>query len=297
MGEQTSPADLLQNWLQRHLHGDAAAWLDEALASLADDSSDRQFFKLFSFVTRKIGKDDLPLGEDDLKSADAARPGWDPRLWSTDQAARVLLLLRSETDPAKFFTRAEQLFITSDVGEAVALYRGLPLYPGQKQFAARGAEGIRTNMKGIFEAVAHRNPFAKEQFDENAWNQMVLKALFIESPLWPIQGLDERANPTLARMLVDYAHERWAAHRSVSPELWRCVGPYADDTALDDLAKVLAKGSEKEQQAAALALASCPDERAKESLSKQAGLATAVSHGELTWNSLMGQIGYNCERP
>ena len=40
-------------------------------------------------------------------------------------------------------------------------------------------------------------------------------------------------------MLRDYAHERWAAGRPVAPELWRCVGPFAEGAALDDLARVL----------------------------------------------------------
>jgi hypothetical protein len=57
-------------------------------------------------------------------------------------------------------------------------------------------------MKPVFEAVAHRNPYPQETFAEDAWNQMVVKAFFIGSTLWSIQGLDERANPRLARMLV-----------------------------------------------------------------------------------------------
>ena len=67
--------------------------------------------------------------------------------------------------------------------ELVAFYRGLPLYPDQPRYALRAAEGMRTNMKGVFEAVAHRNPYPGEQFPEPAWNQMVLKALFVGSPL------------------------------------------------------------------------------------------------------------------
>ena len=71
-------------------------------------------------------------------------------------------------------------------------------------------------------------------------------------------GIDERANPKLAQMLVDFAHERWAASRLVSPELWRCVGPFADDAMLADLQRVLSTGTDVERKAAALALASCP---------------------------------------
>jgi hypothetical protein len=281
-----SPDSLLEQWLARQLTGGPAVWLRESIATLAGDRSDRTFFKLFGLVPRKLGKEDLQLAADDLQQADSARRGWNPRLWSVDQAARVLILLRSESDSQKLFTRSEQLFATADMGELVALYRGLPLYPEQSLYAKRGSEGIRTNMRPVFEAVAHFNPFPREQFDEAAWNQMVLKALFIGTPLWPIMGLDERANPTLATMLVNYAHERWAAHRTVSPELWRCVGPFADEAVLDDLQKVYASNDEREWQAAALAIAKCPQPRAKELFSVEAKLGRSFDAANVTWDSI-----------
>ena len=125
---------------------------------------------------------------------------------------------------------------------------------------------MRSSVKPIFEAVAHRNPYPAEFFDEGAWNQMVLKALFIDSTLAPIQRLDERANPDLAEMLIDYAHERWAAGRPVSAELWRCVGPYAGERALADLERVLSTGTPEERAAAKAALVACPLPRARELL-------------------------------
>ncbi len=283
----TSEIDLLQTWLDRQLAGEAKSWLRDSLSTLAEDHSDRTFYKLFGFVPRKIGKDDLQLAADDLADAADARPAWNPAGWSVDQAGRLLLLLRSEADSQKLFARIEQLCITADVGEQVALYRGLPLYPEPSLYVMRGAEGIRTNIRSVFEAVAHRNPFPREQFGEEAWNQMVLKALFIESPLWPMQGLDERANATLAVMLVDYAHERWAASRAVSPELWRCVGPHANEQALDDLQRVLSDGNEREQHAAALALASCPSPRAKELLKTAGEFSAGIRDGSITWEAIV----------
>jgi hypothetical protein len=281
-----SPVELLEHWLSRQLVGEAAAWLSDALDTIERDATDRTFYKLFGFVPRKLGKDDLQLSADDLQQATQVRPGWDPHLWSVDQAARVLLLLRSERDADKLFTRCEQLFTTADVGELVALYRALPLYPQPSLYAKRGSEGIRTNIRPVFEAVAHFNPFPREEFDEAAWNQMVLKALFIGTPLWPIQGIDERANATLATMLVNYAHERWAAHRTVSPELWRCVGPFADEAVLNDLQKVLASDDEREWQAAELALASCPHPRAKEILSVARKLQRSIDAGKVNWETI-----------
>ena len=283
-----NPTDLLHSWLQRQLPGDASMWLADALSTLATDDSDRTFYKLFGFVPRKLGKDDLQLTEGDLAAAIAARGRWNPSGLSVDQAARLLLLLRSRSDPNELFARSEQLFLTADVGETVALYRGLPLYPQPSLYIKRGAEGIRTNIKSAFEAVAHRNPFPREQFDEGAWNQMVLKALFIESSLSPIDGLDERANPELAGMLVDFAHERWAAGRAVPAELWRCVGPHADERAIADLAKVLSDGSEREQQAAALALSASHAAAAREALASSPELAQGVKTGDITWEAVIG---------
>jgi hypothetical protein len=278
-----SSGQLLHEWLTRQLTGEAAAWLRDALAAIEADNSDRNFYKLFGLAPRKVGKDDLQLSADDLKQADAARTGWDPHLWSVDQAARVLILRRSQSDPQKLFLRAEQLFVTADVGELAALYRGLPIYPQQALYVKRAAEGIRTNIRPVFEAVAHFNPFPREEFDELAWNQMVLKAQFIGTPLWPIQGLDERANPTLATMLVNYAHERWAAHRPVSPELWRCVGPFADEAVLSDLQRVLESENEREHQAAALAIAACPHPRAREIMAVETKLARDMDASHMIW--------------
>jgi hypothetical protein len=141
-------------------------------------------------------------------------------------------------------------------------------------------------MQPIFEAVAHRNPFPMEQFDENAWNHMVLKALFIGSKLAPIQGLDERANPRLMRMLCDYAHERWAAQRPVAAELWRCVGPHADAAAIDDLARVLGAGETLQRQAAALALSAARHPDAERHLRGVPDLSEAVRTQKVTWTDI-----------
>jgi hypothetical protein len=140
-------------------------------------------------------------------------------------------------------------------------------------------------MRAVFEAVAHRNPYPAERFPEATWNQMVLKALFVGSALAPIQGLEERQNPTLARMLCDYAHERWAAGRPVSPDLWRCVGRFADDAALADLGRVLAQGNPRERGAAALALTDCPRAEARTLLRAHPDLASALAEGRLAWTT------------
>ena len=113
---------------------------------------------------------------------------------------------------------------------------------------------------------------------------MVLKALFIDSQLWPIQGIDERANAELAGILCDYAHERWAAHREVTPELWRCVGPYAQGTMLEDLQYVLEDNNELQQKAALLALLACPTTDHKELATRHPNWCKEIESGVLNWD-------------
>ena len=281
-----TPRELLVRWLVRQLSPEAMTWLEKSFAQLRTSGKDADLYMAVSLAARKAGKADLALSEADVRDAQAARAGWDPRGWSADQAARVALLLSLDNDPGRLSRCLDQLCITADVSELAAFYRGLPLYPDPARYLARATEGLRTNMKNVFEAIAHRNPYPSEQFPEAAWNQMVLKAVFIGLALWPIANLDRRANAALARMLRDYAHERWAAGRPVSPELWRCVGPHANEAMLQDLEKVLGQGTEPERKAAALALHASRDPAAAALLRHSPELARAAAAGELNWQNL-----------
>jgi hypothetical protein len=277
---------LLRTWLQERLAPAQLTWLETELAKLAAGRA-RDLEILFGLLPRRLGKADLQLAPPDLAAAASARPGWDPRGWTVDEAARILALLEfAAAAPDRFVDAFMQLCRTAEVSEAVALYRGLPLYPSPEKLEWQAGEGLRTSMRSVFEAIAHRSPYPKETFSEERWNHMVLKALFIGSPLAPIQGLDERRNPTLARILADYAHERWAAGRPVTPELWRCIGPFAEGDLIDDLARVAKSAEGAERRAAALALSVSPDRRAPALLEALPAETTLLKTGSLSWDNL-----------
>jgi len=277
---------LLRDWLRRQLDATQNGWLDAQLAALAEDPSDGTLHIALGLVPRRLGKADLALSEADFAAAERALPGWKPQGWSLTDAARILLLASLPRAGKPFAERFRALCETADVAEAIALYRGLPLYPEPAALEAQVGEGLRSNVKAVFEAIAHHNPYPRQVFDQHRWNHMVLKALFIGSRLAPVEGLDERANAELARIMCDFAHERWAAGRPVPFEIWRCVGPFADDAAIRDLARVLSGGEDVERRAAALALSVCPDENAGKLLSGVPALSNEIASKKLTWATL-----------
>ncbi|XSG82130.1 MAG: EboA domain-containing protein [Methyloligella sp. ZOD6] len=278
---------LLRGWLQSRLDAEQNAWLDERIDRVKSANSIAQLGMAVGLVPRKLGKADLALSDSEYAEAQELRAGLDPSGWSIDQTARILLILTSfQGDEDAFAEGLNKLFATGEIGEHIAILRGLPLYPAADRLVPLAGEGLRSNMQPVYEAVAHQSPYPAEAFDQNRWNHMVLKALFIDSRLAPIQQLDERRNQELAEMLIDYAHERWAAGRRILPELWRCVGPYARPGDIADLEKVLREGDETERKAAALALSESPLPEAAEALKTAPDLAEKIRAGETTWQDI-----------
>jgi hypothetical protein len=221
--------DVLQVWLTQRVTQDALKWLDTKYEEIAIGANVRVFFAAFSAVPRYTGKQDLNLTNQDLEAAAKVCKGWFPNNWTLDQAARILLLQALPSENADVYLQTlDQLFNAVDMGELIALYQALPLLPHPEKFQKRAAEGIRSNITAVFNAIALNNPYPSLYLDNLAWNQMVLKALFVSSPLNQIQGLQQRANPQLSQMLTDYASERQAAKRTVPPEIWELV-KYGND--------------------------------------------------------------------
>lgn len=287
-----TPATLLVEWIVRRGSHDALAWFEDTRANLSRDLSPRAFAAAFGSASRRVGKTDLMLQQADLVAAETARRNWRPAGMTIDQAARIVLLLDAAETAEGFVDRLKHLAGTADLGELAAIYKGLPLYPHPQTLVPFAIDGLRTAMAPVFEAVAQDNPFPSDHFSQDAWNNMVLKALFIGSALHPIIGLDRRWNAELADMLVAYAHERRAARRPIPPELWRGVGRFADASTIDDLAALLVDGDALSQKASALALSESPDEAAARALASRRDLAEAVALGEIEWSDVYQRTPY-----
>jgi hypothetical protein len=206
--------------------------------------------------------------------------------WTSLQVARTYLILKLPLVKEKWFKTINQLFETGDLYEQQALFAALPILPFQDELISRAIDGLRTNISLVFDAIALNNPFPATFFPESNWNQMVLKAIFMQRPLYRIQALDKRRNPALASIARDFAHERWAAGREVMPELWRLVSPFIDDSIQKDLEKVLSTNDTLQINAAILAIHESDFEPAKKLVANFPEISKGIEREEITWEAI-----------
>lgn len=256
-----SAIDLLRGWLKARLSETAFAWFDTELSGLRSHPDQGRWFKALGLAPRKIGKADLKPTADECLAAQALRRGLDPTDWSVDQTARIVFTLAFyRPDDASFAHQVSLLVDTSEINELLAVFRGFALFPQPQALEPKAREAIRSTMRPVYEAMAHRNPYPLEFFDEAAWNQMIVKAFFLDSSIWQIQGVDERHNTDLSIMSIKLVQERWAAGRFIAPEIWRCAVPFATPEGVAVILEALAgKASAPETQVIAKVCLSQPD--------------------------------------
>jgi len=140
------------------------------------------------------------------------------------ELARIYLLIKiTHKFEQEYEYIIKNLFDTADNNELIALYKSLVFLPDPKKFLFRAYEGVRSNNTSIFNSIALNNTYPLNFFDENSWNQLILKAFFIESDVKQIIGVEKRINPKLINMLIDFANERSKAGRTVNPELFNLI--------------------------------------------------------------------------
>ena len=274
---------VIQEITRSNISSEAWNWLHEKLGLTETPAINAAF----SLMPRKTGKDIIKFESSDAEIIYEIKPGYSVKGWTADRLCRVCFLMHLDsTDKEKYFKSIENLFLAAEMTELVALYSALPLLDHPEIWKMRCAEGIRSNIATVLEAIMYGNPYPAKHLDEKAWNQLVLKAFFTEKDVNKIYGFDNRANSELALILSDYAHERWAAGRSVNPLLWRATSKFINERILKDLQKVFEEGGELEKKAAALTIYNSGSAEAMEVLSKYPDLLEEIENGQLGWSEV-----------
>ena len=286
MASASEIINFLKTLIEKNAEEKSISWLTQKVEQVQNSGTNSAFFLAFSQASRFFKKDSLTLSEVEKNQAVSLVEGFEPAYWNVLQAARTILLLSYPQEKERWFEVVNQLFETADMNEQQALYAALPVLPFPEDLLPRAIDGCRTNMTLVFDAIALNNPYPATYFPEANWNQLVLKAVFMQRPLYQIQKLDERRNPALADIASDFAHERWAAGRSVMPELWRLVVPFVNEKFMPDLKKVVESEDQMTVEAGLLALYQCDSELAKQLLKSRCEEVMAIEYGEITWKKI-----------
>ena len=298
-----SKARVLAGLLAPRLDARATAWLAEQRAVLGAPGGSGRLAPLVAAASRYAPRGPLSPTAAERAAAAAACTGWNPERWSVLEAVRVALVLACAEAhdgaphggaASDFPAVLEDTFRFADEGELCALYRSLQLLPRGERFAWRAGEGCRTNMQTVFRANVCDTGYPVRHFDDIAWRQMCVKAIFVGAPLWRVFGLDGRRDAELTRMVLDAAEERRSAGRPISPELWLCVTPSEPERARRALTAEIAAGPGPGRTAAVLALGRIGARAELEELagsadpdlSAAARRALAGDHDQRAWQAL-----------
>ncbi len=283
----TQIESLLSAIVSRNVQPDALAWLYEKGGAVRNENNAARLNTAFAAVPRKTGRNGIELTDMEQEQLESMYKGFSINHWTADRLCRLWLLLQvNDTDQQIYCATIENLFKGAEVNELIALYASLIILKYPEAWRLRCAEGIRSNIGSVLEAIMYENPYPQFYLDEPAWNQLVLKAFFTEKDVNRITGLDEKANKKLASVLVDYAHERWAAQRAVNPLLWRLVAGFIDERNFSDITRLFTNGDLREKKAAVLACHQSNYEPARRMADHDPELKLAVNNKVLSWETL-----------
>jgi hypothetical protein len=149
--------------------------------------------------------------------------------WTADQLARLVILFASieQLPTSEQVGLVETLYRTGSEHEQSVVARALAWLPNAASYAALAAEATRTNIVTVFAALACENPYPATHLEDLNFNQMVVKAIFMELDTSRISSLDTRVTPELVRMLTDYGAERRAAGRVVPRDIERITQTFS----------------------------------------------------------------------
>ncbi|MBC2840213.1 EboA domain-containing protein [Robiginitalea sp. SC105] len=236
----------LRNLLSDTLEPSRQEWLYGRVDTVCTETSGKDLFLVYSLIGRKIPGQLVTI---DKASSPITKYLREQGI-RQDQLARIYLLAAAlEADREFFVPKVATLIQVADTGELVTFLKYLPVLPGSGAFLDSAVEALRTNIATVFDAISLGNPYPAEHFNQQQWNQMYLKAAFMGRDLLKILDVEARANAELARIISDYAHERWAASRAVDPQIWRPVGPFLEGDLLGDMERLLQSPDTLEQKA------------------------------------------------
>ncbi len=201
-------------------HGDTdgraegVVWLQGALDEVGAGVSATRVRVLLAQAGRRLGDASAPVGEV-VGDADLGA------VWRACDAGRAALLLRAHAsmDGEAWHRLVVDAVRRGEMSEQVSLLRMLAWLPDPARFCDVAVDACRTNAEPVFAAIAGENPYPAAHFPDGAFDQLVIKAIFVGVSIERIVGLSDRVRVETARIATDFADERRAAGRAVPADV------------------------------------------------------------------------------
>ena len=263
---------------------DAVHWLADKIDVILEVKSTKDLYLTYSLIATKFTMNntfDTSEANTDVREYIRTQQG------NIQQVARMYLLLKVlEADEDFFSQKVANIIEVADTSELETFLKFLVWLPNAETYKMVAVDALRTNISTVFNAIAFNNPYPAKYFDEQQWNQMYLKTAFMQGDLSAILDIDKRANKDLARIISDYAHERWAAGRDIDPDFWRPVSKFIDTALLKDMGRLLKSKNSIENRAGALCCYYSENQDARNLLSGHQKFIQQIEKAELSWETI-----------
>jgi hypothetical protein len=201
--------------LYSQLPDSGADWLKTVLDQLVTNNDKNvidDYLKYSAMAKRKLGATLLT----DFRGEAA---------WRVDEAARLLLLtkLLSVCPPGDAPERIKMAFKFGDESEQITIIKGLSLIDKRGALRDLAISTGRTNSINLFAAIALNNDYASQHYEQSAYHQLVLKALFMDLDIGQMAGLHQHLCPQLSALAIDLVNERLAAGRQPPGSVWLAI--------------------------------------------------------------------------
>jgi len=274
----------IQNIVIKNGKPKSVAWLKDKIEKMAGNKSSKDLFMTYSLLNVKFSAL-KPISFEDLDN-DSSRY-FNAHKANILQVARIFLLSEVLSQDIEFYTpKVANIIQVADTGELETFLKYLVLLPNPEAYKQTAVEALRTNIAIIFDAISLNNTYPAKYFNDQQWNQMYLKAAFMERDLSQIESVDERANEDLTRIISDYAHERWAASRKIDPMFWRPVSKFLNEELLNDMNTLLESEDVIENKSGALCCYYSENDKAMALLNNKPELKHRVADGQISWNTI-----------
>lgn len=212
--------------IEKYIASEKYLSLKKQLQQLGNSYSTNKFIEIFSRVYQYNCA--TKITEEDKEKLKNAWTSIEFNYWSLADLIRAAIVDKIKSLPENEYLEAiEKIYRIADTSEQCSVLKILAIAQYKEKLIHIARSCVRTNIPHVLAALCCGNPYPYEYFTDQEFNNMVLKAVFMNISIANIYGLSQKTNGALSGMANQYIDEREAANRDFPCELWLIACPFS----------------------------------------------------------------------